>query len=327
MTVDDHPLTFIGALRKSTPPPRKIIILEETSFHLFARPDDRIRPGFAANEPPGGRTEDAQSRDYYGYLADKRTVVDREDLRFRDDLRETENLWRKPALLRRFMSETMGRFAHRILPTRVDQGVVLSNFLGGYLRYFIDGTVVHKLWLWKNYRQQFFLPEFGRELRRKWFEFESLKNTSPTANYNCMRYVYPTGPIPSVAEFAEYPAIKGLKRAQSQGSEISIALMPFNPKFEKLCRPKYEPYYKVLFEMAAKSGWTIHDLRGLTVKDIGDFGVFRNHLHLWTNDYDAFHQAIARRLGEAIGEEFVQCGRQTQSVRPLDVGRFVAVAQ
>lgn len=289
----------------------RIIILEDTSFHLFygrqkknnlksSQPLLQIQSKKQKTNQRINRSLLKPFQSFAKYLKVQRELEllerkNKSQVLRRIPLRE---ILLNPLFLRQYFSEHAAYLGTKILPLRVHSTKVWTEFFERYKKYFKRNFDTQQFYLaWQDHRQSFIFPKVRRSLQKAFITADSFKTASPGTpdDGSCLDLakgaLLPAGP----SEYNLYPRLKRLVAAHNNGVKVSIVFLPYNPKFEALCKKEFEAFYLALQSIATYYGWSVFDFRSEKDSEISQYKIFRDRVHFWTDDYHPFFDIMAKK--------------------------------
>ena len=295
LTRDDRPWEFVSFLNNTKVFPKRIIVVEDTSFFIF----------YQTKKMKQTKNTDSEQglKSFTQFVIDREEASNSADAAFISDFgRERKNLWKQPQLLRQYLENMADRELKRFLPTRARYHQHIHAFWREYLSYFKDLNPYHLFMAFSVYRHMFPFQKLQSELVDQYMPGYEFENAEVPEGYNPKNYFLADGYPVNKAEEKNYPAIEALKKAEANGSEIIFVILPRNPKYEKYCWQAEEPYYQALQGVCERNHWSLIDLRTTNTPQLKDFKVFRDHLHLYfkvhERKFKSYYEAVAKLLRE-----------------------------
>lgn len=302
LSPEDDPYAFLPRLT-GPQPPRRIVVLEDSTFFLFARPGSTNQvapssPAAAANTAvTAAMPADPLSFDDHVTLARHRK--DREDQEFRRGLRAASLA--DPLTLRKLVANSAGWLTQQATPVLTDPTRQAAHLLRGYALLLRSGETKELVAAWKAYRMALPAPALRAALR------ERLLGAMTVASYSqpygtperCLETTYVAGEPPPSPPWERYPLVAALFEAEARGAEIRVALAPYNEHIERQCEAALRPWQEALRQIARERGWPLADLRAVSNPDIAAEGNFVDRYHLIMQDSPRFRRAFAQRFAAA----------------------------
>ncbi|MBF0353690.1 MAG: hypothetical protein HQL43_00425 [Alphaproteobacteria bacterium] len=308
ITEDDHPLKFARFLEQAEALPSDIVVSEDSSFFMFYETESETRGVIREFADSNGLKESGRMyADYFDFVRQKQDRRLANDSLFLERVKSGQANFANPEAIRQFLSQLAQRAVLRLLPARVEQAEPPTYFLRNYLNFWRTRDAANLFSAWRVYRQQFIFPDLTRTLRTSFMRLDLLQNRKPNPNYNCLFYSYAQNPPTIDFDPGRYPVIKALRRAQEKGARIHVVLMPINPEYEALCAQKFQPYYKAVADTAEMLNWPMHDLRVGSQPTLHSYGIFMDHMHVWTREHEPFYLTFTKLLSDSIGIPTQQC--------------------
>ena len=288
---------------------KRIIIFEDTSFHLLYGRIQAIKsksgePFLEAQFNNQNKIKNGSKpfQSFAKYIKAQRALklLDRKNKSKELQVITLREILLSPRLLRQFFSEHAAYHGTKILPLRVYSTKVWTEFFERYKKYFKRDFDTQQFYLaWQDHRQNFIFPKLRRRLQKAFITADSFKTVLPGSpdDRPCLDLAKGASLPASPMEYDLYPRLKRLVAAHNNKVKVSIVFLPYNPKFEMLCKEKFKVFYQALQSIAIHYGWPVFDFRSEEDSELSQYKIFRDRVHFWTDDYHPFFDIMAKKIG------------------------------
>lgn len=235
VTRDDRPWEFINFLESTKVYPKKIIVLEDTSFFIFYKLKHK------KNEiklKRNGKNDKKKFKTYSEYVLNLEDEVLKQQQVFLNDIQKTDNIIFSPALLREYIAEYIDRYVKRILPTRSRHLNNYHYFWTKYLNYFYTGDASNITKAFSIHRSNFVSLSAQNWLTDKFIRLDHFDNANVPGEFKCEDRSLADNSIKDKYDDDSFPAIKQLRKAGRNGVKIKFIILPSNPNYEVLPFPQ-----------------------------------------------------------------------------------------